>query len=364
MSFQRTAASLSQKRLVSITAPVSKKQKQTTAEEPASELFTTDHSSDDSDQEFTAASYLSKKRLVSTMTPVSKKQRLTTAEEPGNELFTTDHSSEDSDQEFTTQLPTATSENSVSAASKKSLSSTLSKKSATASTSKKRAVSVKTVQNWISQNDKQFETASWLKYDVVNREHVSAVKCSVCIRFQERIYSCRNYNSAFITGSTNLRCSAFKDHAVTEMHRRAMNLFRRSQCQDEREYNQRHAPIARALLTIDVDTAARLKNKFELTYFLCKESIAFKKMASLCELEEKHGVDLGSGYKNNQACSVFVKYIAQDFRQQLANTLTEAKFFSLQADGSTDAGKATQCIIDSYLTFCCNTQVKSKMSYS
>ena len=29
-------------------------------------------------------------------------------------------------------------------------------------------------------------------------------------------------------------------------------------------------------------------------------------MSTLCELEEKHGVDLGAGYKNNQACAVFV----------------------------------------------------------
>ena len=48
-----------------------------------------------------------------------------------------------------------------------------------------------------------------------------------------------------------------------------------------------------------------------------------------------HGVHLGFGYKSNLARSVFVEYIAQDFRMQLG----EAKFFSLQADGSTDVGK-------------------------
>ena len=34
-------------------------------------------------------------------------------------------------------------------------------------------------------------------------------------------------------------------------------------------------------------------------------------MGPLCVLEERHGVDLGAGYKNSQACSMFVDYIAQ-----------------------------------------------------
>ena len=32
-------------------------------------------------------------------------------------------------------------------------------------------------------------------------------------------------------------------------------------------------------------------------------------MAPLCELQGKHGVELGSGYKNNQACLVFINYV-------------------------------------------------------
>lgn len=50
----------------------------------------------------------------------------------------------------------------------------------------------------------------------------------------------------------------------------------------------------------------------------------------------KHGVDLGSGYKNDKACATFVEYIAQEQRELLANTLAKAKFFSIQSDGSTD----------------------------
>ena len=40
-------------------------------------------------------------------------------------------------------------------------------------------------------------------------------------------------------------------------------------------------------------------------------------MSTLCELQEKHGVDLGSGYKNNIACTEFVHYIGMALREEL-----------------------------------------------
>ena len=35
----------------------------------------------------------------------------------------------------------------------------------------------------------------------------------------------------------------------------------------------------------------------------------------LCQLEERHGVYLGQGYKNELACATFIDYIAQEERQ-------------------------------------------------
>ena len=69
-------------------------------------------------------------------------------------------------------------------------------------------------------------------------------------------------------------------------------------------------------------------------YAICKEGLALCKMAPLCELEERHGVDLGSGYKNFNACS---KLHAMAQREQLVAALAKVKFFSIQADGTTDS---------------------------
>ena len=86
-----------------------------------------------------------------------------------------------------------------------------------------------------------------------------------------------------------------------------MVLLKKSQGSAVVEY----APIAKMLTTLDEDAERKLNRKFEIAYFLCKENLSFTKMAPLCAMEEKHGVDLGSGYKNDKACSTFVEYITE-----------------------------------------------------
>ena len=199
---------------------------------------------------------------------------------------------------------------------------------------KRRLVTARTVDKWIVENDKSFNTSTWLEYGLVDRTYVSCLKCSKCTRFADKLQSVRNYNPAFIEGSKNLRASAFKDHAKSDMHKRAMLLFKKSQSSQITDY----APIAKALCSLDPTTESKLKRKFDIAYWICKENLPFNKMASLCELETRHEVDLGSGYKNDQACATFMSYIAKEQRDQLRSVLENVKFFSIQADGSTDAG--------------------------
>ena len=51
-----------------------------------------------------------------------------------------------------------------------------------------------------------------------------------------------------------------------------------------------------------------------------------------------YGVDIGQGYKNDRSRATFMEFIARDLQKQLMKALSHSKFFSLQADGSTDAG--------------------------
>ena len=79
-----------------------------------------------------------------------------------------------------------------------------------------------------------------------------------------------------------------------------------------------------------------------LIIFIARKGLPFTKMAPLCQLEERHGINLGAGYKKNQASAQFVEFIAKIEQQNLAEVLSKAHFFSLQADGSTDCATIEQ----------------------
>ena len=101
-----------------------------------------------------------------------------------------------------------------------------------------------------------------------------------------------------------------------------------------------YAPIARSLTqsSVDANTREKTKRKFDMAYLIAKEKLAFTKMAPICELEERHSVDLGVGYKNNRACATFTEFIGRDLQVALLSELSKCKFFSVQADATTDAG--------------------------
>ena len=71
-----------------------------------------------------------------------------------------------------------------------------------------------------------------------------------------------NYNPAFIDHLTNMKTSSFKDHASTEMHKKAMDLHRKS----ESNYNIQPTPITKALHLIDSATLDTMKRKLDVAY--------------------------------------------------------------------------------------------------
>ena len=61
-------------------------------------------------------------------------------------------------------------------------------------------------------------------------------------------------------------------------------------------------------------------------------------MKPICELQERHGVDLSQGHKTNQACVFLIQFITLDQEHSLVNALSRANIYSLQTDGTTDRG--------------------------
>ena len=52
---------------------------------------------------------------------------------------------------------------------------------------KRRMVLTRTVDKWIAENDRTLSTTTWLTYERLNRECVQCLKCSVCIRFRDKL---------------------------------------------------------------------------------------------------------------------------------------------------------------------------------
>ena len=202
----------------------------------------------------------------------------------------------------------------------------------------KRGVYKRTADKWLSEYDKELNTSVWLKYELADCDHAVTLKCAVCTQFRTRFESMRNNRSTFIDGTTNVRTSTLMEHATIDMQTRAMSLFKKQQFSSVLEY----APIIRALtnLPMDEQSKQRTKRKFEVSYMIAKAKFALTKMQPLCDLEEKQGVDLGPGYRNDYACTTFIEYIARDFQQQLVAALNKCTLFSLQADSSTDTRNA------------------------
>ena len=99
---------------------------------------------------------------------------------------------------------------------------------------------------------------------------------------------------------------------------------------------------------MDDHARASIKWKFDVVYMIAKDKLVFMKMKPLCELEERHGIDLGQGYKINRAFAAFIEFIAREQWENLMVAISWSKFFSVQVDTSTDAGNAGE---ESFVSF-------------
>ena len=120
-----------------------------------------------------------------------------------------------------------------------------------------------------------------------------------------------------------------------------MHYFKIDQARDNDEPLTSVAPILRSLMKLDSLSRERLKCKFDLCFTMAKEGIPFVKYTSLYELENRHGVDIGTSYSNDISCKNFTHCVAELQRSSFINFLKrEVSFFSFLMDGTTDVARA------------------------
>ena len=182
---------------------------------------------------------------------------------------------------------------------------------------------------------------TWLDCETVTeggKRVVKKLKCKVCSRFADKISGRRNFSNKWIVGAESVRTSNVRDHAQNDQHKHAMSLLNKERAESSELDPVSYALIVKAFNKLPEDERERLKVKFDIVYFVGTEKLPFTSYPKICELETRHGVQVGTSYRNENAGKDFMHYIAMAKRQVLLQKLTKAKFFSLLLDGSTDKG--------------------------
>ena len=137
--------------------------------------------------------------------------------------------------------------------------------------------------------------------------------------------------------ASSIRTSNIRDHAKSDQHLHAMSFLQQEHvASDGPSSSTSAAPIVVALTTLSDEERARLRKKVDVAYFIAKEKLSFRKYPSICALEARHGVDLGTNYITATYGKQFTHYIAQSLRNDLKSCIQNVKFFSLHFDASTD----------------------------
>ena len=104
---------------------------------------------------------------------------------------------------------------------------------------------------------------TWLRCEVEKMpEHcVNKLFCTVCLRYEDKIFGMKHFSCAWITGSGNQKTrngSRIVDHAKSNQHKAAIAQFKADQAQSQNKPITSYSTIAHCLSTLDEQTKARL----------------------------------------------------------------------------------------------------------
>ena len=149
-----------------------------------------------------------------------------------------------------------------------------------------------------------------------------------------------------IDGSTRLQNSGLREHIETEAHKRSYGLFlkpKRVDLVERSEQNKqllnenRQGSIVTGIATINEKDIELTRKKFETAYFVTKEELNLTKYSQILDHEERHGVNIGTAYRNINAGGSFIDAISESLGNDLKIKLDQANLYSVLVDRSTDS---------------------------
>ena len=164
---------------------------------------------------------------------------------------------------------------------------------------KNHAISIETVEKWIRKNEKTLQTTSWLKYDKGRGGTVLSLKCKLCILGIKRRWKVAKFTAQLLSSAQRTFIRQLSKITQDQRCIRRCVVYKEQGCVSSQLCSNSEGSGEDGCQCC-IEYQAEIQNS--LLY--CKQRLPFTEMGPICSLEEKDRVNLGSGYKNDKACTV------------------------------------------------------------
>ena len=164
--------------------------------------------------------------------------------------------------------------------------------------------------------------------------------CSVCRTYPHT----SDPQSTLVKGiAGNKRRETLVSHETSKAH---------IQCMKHKENNDKKARdrgigqlekcVQAQVTKLNQEQESILTSLTNTALYVVKKKVAFDAFSSLCELQEKNGLNLGTQYRRDKSCKEFVIAIADQEKENTIQSIKASRFVAVMGDGSTDVSITEQ----------------------
>ena len=186
------------------------------------------------------------------------------------------------------------------------------------------------------------EQFSWL--DITNNK---TLIYKICCSQEDKLRSRPNVSMSFISGSSNYRLSALKDHDNSACHQSAIREKEHEEpvavgkSLPPRKIQHRpltsESPIFLGIQQISEKDRETLSKLHDISFHIALQRLPFTAFQNQVALEKLHCVKFTGAYENENACKNFIFGISEYlFAENVKKKLHLVNFIAILCDGSTD----------------------------
>ena len=166
----------------------------------------------------------------------------------------------------------------------------------------------------------------WVNFD----EDEGVMFCEICRKYPKLA----DQESQLFKGAGDSKQGFRKD--TLRFHHKSKSHVK-CELADKAQAAPKSTPMAQVVRRMNKENVERFKCLFNTAYYVVSEHLAFRKFEGLCQLQQMNGVYLGKNYINDHGCKDFIMAIASVLKSETIDEISQANYFTILADGSTDS---------------------------